>query len=127
MKGKPQTAGEWADALEDEAIAEVVDQNGTVDEIRDAHERIIRELFEQRAEANTHTPALVKGFMDDMREALQRVMELADMREDAAEEESEIHMPEEADDETIIIKAEDIDAADLAQGKFSEVSVKMGA
>lgn len=124
MKGKPQTAGEWADALEDEAIAEVVDQNGTVDEIRDAHERIIRELFEQRAEANTHTPALVKGFMDDMREALQRVMELADVREkEAAEEAAEnpdVHT--EDTDETVVINADDIDPADLAQGKFSNLA-----
>lgn len=124
MKGKPQTAGEWADALEDEAIQEVLKQDGTVDEIRDAHERIIRELFEARAEINSHTPALVKGFMDDMREALERVNILADIREKEAEENAD--MSDETE-ETIMVQAEDIDAADLARGKFSEESVRLAS
>ena len=123
MRGNPQTAGEWADTLEDEAIAEVAAKEGTVEDIRETHVRMITELFESRAEANMHTPAIVQNFMKDMREALQRVDVLAEARTKAVEKDQEIDEAMPGED----VLVETIDERKLAQGKFQNAPIQLAA
>jgi hypothetical protein len=118
MKGHPQISAEWADALEDEAVAEVVAKNGTVDEIRDAHARIITELFEGRAKANTHSDALVQGFRRDMKEALVRVDALAAVRERGIQEQ----IGADGHQSTVVINTANVDENDLEVGKFQRLA-----
>lgn len=124
MKGAPKTAGEWADALEDEAIEEAAEKkDATVDDIRTEHERLICDLFEKRAQANAHTPAIVAGFRREMHEALRRVDALAEDRMHTVEEKQEEHDPLNPDEVLI----ETVNKEDLVQGKFKSAPKELAA
>ena len=123
MKGKPESAGEWADALEDEAIAEAAKEGGTVEDIREAHARLITELFEEHADADSVTAEIAKSLREDMMKALKRVDVLADVRE------KEVEAPQEADEPLLPSEAlvEDLEEKELAQGKFKDAPKEMAA
>jgi|GEM_PF-5391087 len=119
MKGTPKTAAEWADALENEAVETVVAEGGSIEDIRDEHARLIEELFEKRADANAHTPAIVASFRTDMLEALHRVDEMAKDREKKVGVQ---HKQKHGD--VLVNKANE---DDLEVGKFSEASEVIAA
>ncbi len=118
MKGSPQTAAEWADALEQEAVQNVLEEGGTVDDIREEHARLVEELFEGRAEINNHTPAIVASFRKDMMDALGRVEEMAKEREE------EVATDEMPPDDVLVNKE---NADDMEVGKFDAAPVATAA
>ncbi len=118
MKGSPQTAAEWADALEEEAVKTILEEGGTVDDIREEHARLIEELFEGRAEINSHTPAIVASFRNDMMDALGRVEEMAKDRE------HKVTTDETSSDEVLVNKK---NADDMEVGKFNAAPVATAA
>lgn len=121
MKGSPHTTKEYADQLEHEAIEQALEQEGaTVEDIQEIHAEKIQALFEDRAEANSEHPEVVKQIRKEMMEALHRVDELATKREASVE-------AGDSEDaaEIELVNLEDPD--DLEVGKFAGESAETAA